>query len=91
MSEADFCRSILETGLGMMALSAATFRPLYPSSFVEKPKQDPIALMWPNMDEKRSLESHLSHSRDSSSVAGAQMSARTTVQRKVSEKNTKDR
>lgn len=80
--------STLEVGLGMMALSAATFRPLDPSWFFTKRKQAPIPLIMQRMDRKRSLESN--SSRDSFLVTGAQMPPKTIIQRKASEEEVKD-
>jgi hypothetical protein len=88
ISDTDMSRSILEAGLGLIALSASTFRPLYPSFFVVKLEKGASPDILPNKDEKQSLESD--SSRDSSSVTGAQMSTRTTVQRKVSDEKMKD-
>lgn len=72
----------------MMALSATTFGPLWPQFFAVKPKEDPIPLVLPNLDEKRSLDSN--STRTSSSVTGAHIPAQTTTQRKVSDEKSRN-
>ena len=80
---ADGHSSVLEVTLGMIAISAATFRPFFRSYFEVKGMPGPIPLILPRMEEKRSLESL--HERNSSLVTGAHVPVRNTVFRKVSE------
>lgn len=77
---ANFCNSsVVESGLGMIALAASTFRPLYPGFFDVK-KEVPVQA--PNPDGKSSLDS--TTGKETSSGTGAQVPVQGTTQRKLS-------
>jgi hypothetical protein len=79
-----FASSIIETGLGFIALSATTFRHIFPGSLPEQPPAEPGSA-------SSSPEEPPDAASTSSSVTGVELQPQTSgTQRKVSEEKVKE-
>lgn len=80
--------SNVECGLGMVALSATTFRALCPQFFSAEPKEVPVSPAPSKVEEKTSMDSN--SIRKSYLTTGAEISNRMTTQRKPSQERSWD-